>query len=92
MEINKEQVYKKETQELDFELYDEFGFDSEKEDDFDIIENDEYYLESYIVNINKIKQMILDAEKAGATHLQIDYNCDHYSYVIQGSKLTKKIK
>lgn len=40
------------------------------------------------IPIKDIKNLITEAEKAGANYIQIDWNCDHQEYDIYGSKVT----
>jgi len=82
----RELVYENEISELDFKLYDEFGFDNE-EGNF-IIEGDSNgYADAYPIKIEEVIQELVNMKDAGATHIEIGYHCDHIGYIFEGYKI-----
>ena len=89
--VNRKLIQEYETEELDFVLRDEFGVDDSESDDWtsiEFIELDRHYApDGYIVKLDTILNAIQGMKEQGATHLRMDYHCDHISYQIAGYKL-----
>jgi hypothetical protein len=86
--INKTLIRENSIDELDWRLNQEFGID-DLEDDFEnelvIIENGNFGLvTSHIINIDTMIGELQQLKRDGATHVAIDYHCDHIGYDITG--------
>lgn len=81
--VKKKLVYDNEISELDFELHGEFGFDYEESDDF-IIQHEGGDNEGYPIKIESVIQELVNMKECGATHVAIDYHCDHIGYIFEG--------
>lgn len=73
--------------ELDFVLYDEFGFDYEIYDDFVTIEKGQGQADGFPVKIDQMIEKLQQMKNEGATHVEISYHCDHFDYEISGYKI-----
>lgn len=79
-----------EQSDLDFELYEEFGYDSETSDEFVKItkdDGDEYYAEAYPIRVDKLIEVLGELKKKGVTHVQLEDHCDHHGYLISGYEI-----
>lgn len=90
--VNQKLIQHYETEELDFVLSDEFGVNHDDESDdwtsIELIELDRHYApDGHIVKLDTILNAIQEMKEQGATHLKMDYHCDHISYQIAGYKL-----
>ena len=84
--VKRELVYENEISELDFKLYDEFGFDNE--DGNFIIEGDYAgYTDAYPIKIDDLIQELNLMKNAGSTHAEIGYHCDHIGYIFEGYRI-----
>jgi hypothetical protein len=85
--INKTLIRENSIDELDWRLNQEFGID-DLGDDFEnelvIIENGNFDLDSHIINIDTMIGELQQLKKDGATHVAIDYHCDHIGYDFAG--------
>lgn len=77
-------VYENEISELDYELYDEFGFDSTTHSRGILIDTDDYDSNAYPVSIDKLIEELTEMKQQGATHVEIQYHTDHIGYVFEG--------
>ena len=67
--------------ELDFDLQDEFGFNYDDDDSqFREIMSDEGHTDTYPVKIDVLMRILQDMKDQGATHVELDYLCDHIGY------------
>lgn len=80
-------VYENEISEIDFKLHEEFGFDYEKHEDFLIEGASTGYADAYPIKIEEIIKELENMQKAGATHVEIGYHCDHIGYIFEGYKI-----
>lgn len=90
--LNQKLIQHYETEELDFVLSDEFGVNRDDESDdwtsIELIELDRHYApDGHIVKLDTILNTIHEMKEQGATHLRMDYHCDHITYQIAGYKL-----
>lgn len=53
--------------------------------DFTEVESEieDAYTDSYPINIETLEKMLQDAKSKGATHVEIDYHCDHIGYIVE---------
>jgi len=90
--VNEKLIKQYETEDLDLALNQEFGvnYDDESDDwtSVKLIKLDRHYApDGYIVKLDTILNAIQGMKEQGATHLRMDYHCDHISYQIAGYKL-----
>lgn len=67
------------------DVYEEYDFVEKKINKVDASWVDE----TSPIEISKMKEIITEAEKTGATHLNIFYHTDHQNYVINGLTVSK---
>jgi hypothetical protein len=68
--------------ELDFILHDEFGIDTDNDQDYEIIEVGHGSAYAYAINIDKLIENLQELKGIGATHVEVDYHEDHIGYDI----------
>lgn len=97
IKVTKKTVYNVEISEIDFVLQDEFSTDNEKEEfediSLDITEaesNITAYTDGCPLKIETLEKMLADAKSKGATHVEIDYHCDHIGYIVAGFKIERE--
>ena len=91
--VTKRYIDEVEDTELDFVLQDEFGINNSGVDvptyiEFIENEQDDYELDGHPINIDRLINTLQGLKENGATHVQMEYHCDHISYPIQGYKLS----
>lgn len=84
--VKKRLIESTEISEIDFDLYDEFGVDTEKDDELVLISppRNHWGAEGYPINIDRVIKHLQDLKDKGATHVEMDYHCDHIGYEIDG--------
>jgi hypothetical protein len=92
--VTKRYIAEVEDSELDFVLQDEFGINNSGVDvptyiEFIEEEQDDYVLDGHPINIDRLINTLQGLKENGATHVEMEYHCDHISYPIHGYKLTK---
>lgn len=87
--IKRKLVYDNELSEIDFDLYKEFGFDSDKHEDCLIVGDSRGYADAYPIKIEKVIQELVNMKEAGSTHVEIGYHCDHIGYIFEGYNISK---
>lgn len=85
--ISKELVDNIYSDELDFLLHEEFGYDCEKHDHFYEIPRSFGRADSEPLEINKAIEILTKLKEKGSTHVQIEYNYDHIQYIFSGIKI-----
>lgn len=74
--------------ELDFVLYDDFGFSYDTHDQFNEIEKGKgYYADANPIKIDDMIKVLQGLKDRGATHVQIEEHCDHQGYDISGFEI-----
>jgi len=68
--------------ELDFVLHDEFGIDTYNNQEFEIIQVGNSSAYGHIVNIDMFMERLQSLKEKGATHIEMEYHCDHIGYDI----------
>ena len=48
-----------------------------------------FYGDSEAIRIKEMRELLDEAEEAGANFVSIDYHCDHYEYEVYGHKVTR---
>jgi len=77
---------------LDFEMYTEFGVDTDLNDNLDVIENSsihKYGTEGDIVQLNRLIRYLTSLKSKGVTHVSLEDNCDHHGYEFSGYEYHK---
>jgi len=85
--VTKTLVEKTEFSELDFDLYDEFRFSCDEDNDFIEIEKGRGYADTYPIKIEKLIEKLQSLKEKGSTHVELSYLCDHIGYNIDGYKM-----
>lgn len=88
--INKKLVANESLSELDFVFYDEFGFDYDKYEQLVEIQskNDHGYASAEPISIDNLIKILQTFKANGATHVEIEDNCDHNGYDISAYKIS----
>ena len=69
------------------EIREEFGFDYEKHDDFCEIPRSFGSADTEPIKIDDVIKILTDLKEMGSTHVQMEYDCDHYEYTFSGMKI-----
>ena len=72
--------------EIDFDLYDELGFDSEKQD-FKEIEDHFQDTRAHPINIDRMITALVSLKRSDVTHIEIIDNLDSIGYTIYGYEI-----
>lgn len=70
--------------ELDFRLNEDFGVG---ENDYITFVGERGRADAFPVKIDDMIDRLVELKEKGATHVEIDYHCDHIDYEIDGLKL-----
>ena len=73
--------------ELDFDLHEEFNFDYNELDEFDEICSGQGDADGYPIKIDRVIEALTALKNLGATHVEMDYHCDHIGYEISGYEI-----
>jgi hypothetical protein len=74
--------------ELDFVLYDDFGFSYDTHDKFvEIQKGKGYYADATPIKIDDMIKILQSLKEKGATHVQLEDHCDHQGYDISGFEI-----
>ena len=79
-----------EESELDFDNLEEMGFNYEKNETYHYIiyaNKDFHPLNQEPISIPKLRSVINEMKRVGATHIEIEYHGDHHGYVFQGVEM-----
>jgi hypothetical protein len=76
-------------EDLDFVLHDEFGIDTDNNEQYEIIEVGNSSAYGYIVNIDMFIEKLQNLKRKGATHIEMDYHEDHIGYDISAFVVRK---
>jgi len=82
--ISKKLIDNASVSEIDFDFNEVFGFDYDEHDD--IIDVNEYEgdLDSEPILIDKLIKILQELKNNGANYVQLEENCDHQGYDIEG--------
>ena len=87
--IKKTHIAEHEFSEIDFDLYDEFGFESGDDDEFIVIKKGHGAADGYPIKIDRMIEALTTLKNSGATHVELDYHVDHIGYEISGYEIRK---
>jgi hypothetical protein len=73
--------------ELDFDLQEEFNFDYNELEEFDEICSGQGDADGYPIKIDRVIEALTALKNLGATHVEMDYHCDHIGYEISGYEI-----
>jgi hypothetical protein len=92
IKLTKEFIAKVEDDEIDFDLQREFAgeVDGDTYIDIEWIEKGApmFGSEGYPIRIDRVLQILQEMKDKGATHVEMEYHCDHISYPIYGYRIT----
>ena len=90
--LTKEFIAEVEDSEIDFDLQREFAgeVDSDTYVNIEWIEKGgpQWGSEGYPIRIDRVMQTLQEMKDKGATHVEMEYHCDHISYPIYGYRIT----
>lgn len=86
--ITKELVDDVEFSELDIAFKESFGFNYDEMNDLIEIQTGYGDADGISAPIDMIIQALQSMKDKGATHVEMNYHCDHYGYEISGYKIT----
>jgi hypothetical protein len=88
--INQELITVDETEDTNSLLRDEFGFDEDVYEDYQINHTNGYgNNDGEPIHIDHILNLVNNMKSIGCTHVSIDWHCDHSTYEVEGYKITK---
>ncbi len=91
--VTKTLIQNKSLDELDMELYEEFKFDYDSNDEFIEIQNGQgQTYEAMPIKIDVLIEMCQKMKELGATHIEIEHHVDHHGYDISSFKIKKSSK
>ena len=90
--LTKEFIAEVEDSEIDFDLQREFAgeVDGDAYVNIEWIEKGgpQWGSEGYPIRIDRVMQILQEMKDKGATHVEMEYHCDHISYPIYGYRIT----
>lgn len=72
---------------IDFDLHDEFGFNYDEHEEFVELQSGQGGADGYPIKIDRMIKALETLKEKGATHVELDYHCDHIGYEISGYKI-----
>ena len=78
-----------EVSEIDFDLHKKFKFDYEDDGDFITIEDGQGSSDGYPIEIDKMIKILQQFKNKGATHVAMNYHCDHIGYEMSAYEIKK---
>lgn len=87
--IIKEHVGDFEHESLDLELSDSFGFEYEDGSSFIELNKGRGSVDNTPINLDTMISTLVELKSRGATHVSIDYHCDHIAYEISGYNIKR---
>ena len=82
--ITKTAISEVEVSEIDFLLYEKFGFNYDTHDDIVTIENGRFQSDGYPIDINNMIEILQSMKEKGANYVELNYHCDHIGYEVFG--------
>ena len=85
--VTKTHIADNNVSELDFTLYDKFGFDRDAGDggnEFVEITDKLGRADSEPIEIDSLIEILKSLKEKGSNYVQLDYHCDHLGYDISG--------
>lgn len=87
--IKKTHIEDVEYSELDLEMQEKFGFDYDDENDFITIEEGQGCADGFPIEIDRMIRVLKNMKIKGATHVEMNYHCDHIGYEISAYEIKK---
>ena len=75
-------------EDLDLDLHEEF-INNGDDDELEIVRVGRGRADGFPIDIDRMIYALTGLKEAGATHVEIDYHCDHIGYDISGYNITK---
>ena len=82
--VSKKLVSDESVGEIDFDLYEEFGFSYDTHSEFVELAQGQGRVDGYPIRIDRMIEILNRMKEKGATHVELDYHCDHIGYDISG--------
>ena len=89
MKIRKKLIDDVELSEIDMDLHESFGYTYEDDDpDFEFFKEGYGDVDTYPIDIDKVLNLLNSFKEKGATHVEMDYHCDHVGYLFSAYTLS----
>ena len=85
--LTKKLVEDIEIEEIDFDVYKEFNVDRENEDTVAYVNEEFGNAEGYPISIDHVIGILNSLKDKGATHVEMNYHCDHIGYEFSGYEI-----
>jgi hypothetical protein len=85
--ITKEVIKDIEHSEIDYLIHEEFGYDYENDQELVEIEIGNGEVTNAPISIDLMIKTFQELKEQGATHVSLDYHCDHIGYEMTGYKI-----
>ena len=85
--ITKEVIKDIEHSEIDYLIHEEFGYDYENDQELVEIEIGNGEVTNAPISIDLMIKTFQELKDQGATHVSLDYHCDHIGYEMTGYKI-----
>ena len=90
--LTKEFIESVEDSEIDFDLMREFGAEPDGDNYIDIEwmqkGGPKWGVDGFPINIDRMIETLQSLKQKGATHIEMEYHCDHISYPIDAYRIT----
>ena len=85
--ISKKLIDEADVSEIDFDFNEAFGFDYDYYDDIIDINKNKSSLDSEPILIDRLINILQELKNNGANYVQLEENCDHQGYDIEGFQI-----
>lgn len=86
--ITKKHIADNDFSEIDFDLHEEFGFSYDEHEEFVEIQSGRAGgADAYPIKIDRMIEALEALKEKGATHVELDYHCDHIGYEVSGYRI-----
>ena len=85
--ISKKLIDEADVSEIDFDFNEAFGFDYDYYDDIIDINKNKSSLDSEPILIDRLINILQELKNDGANYVQLEENCDHQGYDIEGFQI-----
>lgn len=88
--IKKELISDESIGEIDFDLHEEFGFSYDEHEEFiELTDGRHGGPDAYPIKIDEMIKLLQQMKENGATHVELEYHCDHIGYDVAGYRIRK---
>lgn len=85
--IKKTHIADESVSELDMVLRESFGFDYDTHEDFIELQDKQGHADGNPIKIDDMIQILQSMKRSGATHVEMNDQCDHIGYDISGYRI-----